>query len=151
MSFVVNPDTGNDKEKTSDGPTPSLPHANNVSPSVQDKLYCKLLTSKRALVVHIKHLKNELEWAKGNDLDDLATQFQEVRISFAGYKTRVNENICDPEIAAQPPNDAEDLFSRCLGLHDITMGDALCISADLSRKLEHTGLAGWPQRNKVSS
>ena len=35
-------------------------------------MYRKLLTAKRLLEVNLKHLKNELEWAKGNDFDDLA-------------------------------------------------------------------------------
>ena len=37
------------------------------SDSVEDKLYRKLLTAKRLLVVNLKHLINELEWAKGNE------------------------------------------------------------------------------------
>ena len=69
-----------------------------MRPLVQDKLYRKLLTAKRVLVVNLKHLKNELEW---NDLDDLATEFQEIKKSFADYKTRVNDNICDPQINYQ--------------------------------------------------
>ena len=63
-SSVGIPDAGNDG-KMSDGLTPSLPYANNASPSVQDKLYRKLLTTKRLQVVNLKHLKNELAWAKG--------------------------------------------------------------------------------------
>ena len=65
MSSVGIPDAGDDDGKMSDGLTPSLPYANNASPSVQDKLYIKLLTTKRLLIVNLKHLKNELEWAKG--------------------------------------------------------------------------------------
>ena len=93
MSSVGTPNAGNDDGKMSDGLTLSLPHANNASPLVQDKLYRKLLTAKRLLVVNLKHVKNELAWAKGNDLDDLATEFQEIKTSFADYKTRVNDNI----------------------------------------------------------
>ena len=73
------PSAGNDNVKMSDGLTPSLPHANNVPPLVQDKLYHKLLTAKRVLVVNLKHLKNELEWAHGNGVDDLAAEFQEIK------------------------------------------------------------------------
>ena len=80
MSFVEIPIASNDNRKMSDGLAPFLPHANNAFPSVQNKSYRKLLTAKRVLVVHQKHLKNELEWAKGNDLDDLATEFQEIKI-----------------------------------------------------------------------
>ena len=68
-------------------------------------MYRKLLTAKRLLVVNLKHLINELEWAKGNDLDDLATEFQEIKKSFADYKTRINDNICDQEIKAQLVSD----------------------------------------------
>ena len=75
MSSIGTPNAGNNDGKISDGLTPSLPHANNAFPSVQDKLYCELLTAKRLLVINLKHLKNELEWAKGNDLDDFATEF----------------------------------------------------------------------------
>ena len=52
-------------------------------------------------MINLKHLINELEWAKGNDPDDLATEFQEIKKSFADYKTRINDNICDLEIKAQ--------------------------------------------------
>ena len=45
MSFVGIPNAGNDNGKTSKGPKPSLPHANIVSFSVQNKLYRKLLTA----------------------------------------------------------------------------------------------------------
>ena len=45
MSFVGIPNAGNDNGKTSKGPKPSLPHANIVSLSVQNKLYRKLLTA----------------------------------------------------------------------------------------------------------
>ena len=76
------------------------------------------------LIVNIKHLENESEWAEANDLDDLATRFQEVKLSFADYKTRVNNNICDPYMKAQLLNEVEDLLNRCLRLYDITMGDA---------------------------
>ena len=64
-------------------------------------MYRKLLTAKRVLVDNIKHLENELEWAKGNDHDGLATQFQEVKMSFADYKTLVHDNMCDSGIKAQ--------------------------------------------------
>ena len=114
MSSVGTPYAGNDNGKISDGLTSSLPHADNASPLVQDKLYCKLLTAKRVLVVNLKHLKNELEWAKGNDLDDLATEFKEIKKSFADCETRVNDNICDPEIKAQLLDDVENLlFGVC--------------------------------------
>ena len=66
------------------------------------------------MVVNLKYLKNELEWAKGNDLDDLATEFLKLKKSFAYCKTRVNEKICDPEIRAQLFSGVEDLFNRCL-------------------------------------
>ena len=79
MSSVGTPNAGNDNGKMSDGPTPSLPHANNAPPFVQDKLYRKLLTAKRVLEVNLKHLKNELKWAKDNDLDNLATEFREIK------------------------------------------------------------------------
>ena len=68
--------------------------------SFQDKLYRKLLTAKKVLVVSMKHLENELEWDKGNDLDDLAIRFQKVKLSFADNKTRVN-SICELEMKAQ--------------------------------------------------
>ena len=128
MSFDGIPNADYDNWKMSDGPTQSLPLANNASPSVQDKLYRKLLTAKRLLVVNLKHLKNELEWAKGNDLDGLATEFREIKKSFADYKTRVNDNICEPEINSQLLSDEEDLFNRCLQLHYGTMSDELCDS-----------------------
>ena len=80
----------------SDGLALSLPHANNAFPLVQDKFYRKLLNTKRVLVVNLKHLKNKLEWAKSNDLNDLPTEFQKTKKSFADYKTRVNDDICDP-------------------------------------------------------
>ena len=67
-----------------------------------------------------------MEWTTGNDFVDLATEFQEIENSFAYYKTRVNDNICDPEIKAQLLSDVEDLFNRCLQSHDNTMSDALC-------------------------
>ena len=92
---------------------------------VQNKLYHKLLTAKIVLAVNLKHLKNELEWAEGNDLDDLATEFQEIIKSFVEYKTRVNDNMCDLEIKAQLLSDVDDLFNPCLQLHDGTMSDAL--------------------------
>ena len=76
------------------------------------KLYRKLLTAKRVQAVNLKRLKNELEWAKGNDFNDIATKFQEIEKFFADYKTRVNDNICDPEIKAQLLSDVEDLFDR---------------------------------------
>ena len=79
MSSVGTPNAGNDNEKMSNALTPSLPHANNASALVQDELYPKLLTAKRVLAVNLKHLKNELEWVKGYDLDDLATEFQEIK------------------------------------------------------------------------
>ena len=69
ISSVGTPNAGNDDGKMSDGLILSLPHANNAPPSVQDKLYRKLLTAKRLLVVNLKHVKNELAWANGNDLD----------------------------------------------------------------------------------
>ena len=84
MSSVGTPNAGNDDEKMSDGISSFLPHANNAFPSVQDKLYRELLTTKKVLVVNLKHLKNELEWAKGNNLDDLATEFQEIKKIFCG-------------------------------------------------------------------
>ena len=46
MSSIGTPNAGNDNGKISDGLTSSLPHVNNVSPLVQDKLYHKLLTAK---------------------------------------------------------------------------------------------------------
>ena len=55
------PNAGNDKEKASDRLTSSSPHANNVSSLVKDKLYRKLLTAKRLLVVTIKQLENKLK------------------------------------------------------------------------------------------
>ena len=61
MSFVGIPNAGDDNRKIFDELTPSSPHANNASPSVQDKLYRKLLTVKRVLAVNLKHLKNKLE------------------------------------------------------------------------------------------
>ena len=86
MSFDGISNASNDNGKVSDGLTPSMPHVNNASPLVQDKFYRKLLTAKRLLVVNLKHLKNKLECAKGNDLDDLATEFKEIKKSFANYK-----------------------------------------------------------------
>ena len=61
MSSILIPNAGNDKGKTSDGFTSSLPHANNASPSDQDNFYCTLLTATRVLVVNMKHIKNELK------------------------------------------------------------------------------------------
>ena len=95
-------------------------------PLVRDKLYRKLLTAKIVLVVNLKCLKNELEWAKGNDLDDLATEFQEIKKSFADYKTRVNDNICDAEIKAQLFSGVEDLFNWCMQSQNNIVSDALC-------------------------
>ena len=57
MTSIGTPYAGNDSGKISDGPTPSLPHANSASPLVQNKLYCKLLTAKRVLVINLKHPK----------------------------------------------------------------------------------------------
>ena len=110
----------------SDGLTLSLPHANSASSLVQDKLYRKLFIEKKLLVVNLKHLKNKLEWAKGSDLDDLATEFREIKKSFAYYKILVNDNICNLEIKAQLLSDMEDLFDRCLQSHNDTMSDPLC-------------------------
>ena len=45
MSSVGTPNAGNDNGKISDRLTLSLPHVNNASPLVQDKLYRKLLTA----------------------------------------------------------------------------------------------------------
>ena len=67
-----------------------------------------------------------MEWAKGNDFDDIATDFQEIIKSFADYKTCVNDNICNSTIKAQLLSDVEDLFNWCLQLHNDTMSDALC-------------------------
>ena len=58
MSSVGTPNAGNDNGKICGGLTPSLPHANNAFPLVQD-LYRKLLTAKRVLAVNLKHLKNK--------------------------------------------------------------------------------------------
>ena len=44
---------------------------------------------------------------------------------FADYKTRVNDNICHPEIKAQLSK-VQDLFNRCQQSHDNTLSDALC-------------------------
>ena len=50
-------------------------------------------------MVSIENLeKNQLKWAKGSKLNELATQFQEIKIPFADYKTCNNNNICDPVI-----------------------------------------------------
>ena len=92
---------------------------------VQNKLYRKLMTAKRILEVNLKHLKNKLECAKADDLDDLAAEFQKIKKSFADYKTRVNDNISDPEINVQLHSDMEDLFNGSLQLHDGTVSDAL--------------------------
>ena len=74
--------------------------ANNVFPSVRNKLYRTRLTAKRVLVVNIKRFENELELAKANELENFAIQSQEIKTSFAEYKTRVDNDICDPEIKA---------------------------------------------------
>ena len=50
---------------------------------------------------------------------------QEVKVSFADDKTRVNNYICDSEI------NAEDLLVWYRELHDKTIGDALCDSVKL--------------------
>ena len=39
MPSVGTPNAGNDNEKISDGLAPSLPHVDNASPLVQNKLY----------------------------------------------------------------------------------------------------------------
>ena len=41
--------------------------ANHVSLAVQDKLYYKLMTAERVLVVNIKNLENESKRAQGNE------------------------------------------------------------------------------------
>ena len=67
-----------------------------------------------------------MKWAKGNSLDDLATEFQEIKKAFADYKTRVNNNICKAEIKAQLFSGVEDLFNPCMELQNNIMSDALC-------------------------
>ena len=125
-SSVGNPIARNNDGKMFDGLTPFFPHANNESPTVQGKLHRKLSTAKRLLVVNLKHLKNELKWAKATTLTILRQSSKKLKKSFADYISLVNDNICDPEIKAPLLSDVEDLFNRCVQSHNYTMSDALC-------------------------
>ena len=55
----------------------------------------------------------------------LRQSFKKLKKSFADYKTRVNDNISDPEIKAQLFSEVEDLYNQCLQSHNNT-SDALC-------------------------
>ena len=99
----------------SDGLAPSLPHANNESSSVQNKLYRKLLTAKRLLVVNLK------QWAKGNDLDNLATEFPEIKKFLRITKLALMITYATPRLKRNYLGMWKTCFIRCLRLHDGTI------------------------------
>ena len=86
--------------------------------------YRKLLTARRLLIVNLRYLKTNQDVVKVMTLMILRQSFKKLKNLLRNIKLALMITYATQK--AQLLSDVEDLFSRCLQLHDSTMSDALC-------------------------
>ena len=97
------------------------PQSLGTVPPAQENWGCKLLTTKRLLLVELKQLTNQLGWATRKEIDDLMTGFKEAESSFQYFKSKINKNITECDLKPQLLDEVVDQFEICREAYQAAM------------------------------